>query len=328
MIACVTGANGFIGSHVVDRLLAEGYTVRALVRKSSNLRWLEGKNVDFVYGDVRDAASLPAFVANADLIFHIAALVKARTRDEYFEANERATRRLLEAARLHAPGLRRFLYVSSQTAGGPAPSLDAPVTEDSPPNPITTYGESKIAAEKVVKEYTGVLPWTIVRPPAVFGPRDTEIFIYFQTVARGLNSIIGLGEKRLNLIYVEDLVDGFFRAATADIALHQTYFIASKAFYSWPEVGSIVGRALGKKYFTVRIPHAVVYALAAVAQTVASISGRAATLNLEKARDITRQYWICDVSKAERELGFRENTTIDEAIRRTVAWYREQGWLR
>ena len=328
MTACVTGANGFIGSHLVDRLLSEGYAVRALVRRSSNLRWLEGKGVELVYGDVRDVASLPAFVAGADLIFHIAAVVKARTRDEYFEANERATRHLLEAAHAHAPSLRRFLYVSSQTAAGPAPSLDAPLTEDSPCHPITSYGESKIAAENVVKEWSGRLPWTIVRPPAVFGPRDTEIFIYFQTVARGLNSIIGLGDKRLNLIYSEDLVDGFLRAATADIAVGQTYFLASEDYYSWPQIGGIVGRALNKKFVTLRVPHAVVYLVAMVAQSIAALRRQAATLNLEKARDITREYWICDSSKARRELGFREKYSIDEAIMRTVEWYRQQGWLR
>ena len=327
MIACVTGATGFIGSHLADSLLAQGYTVRTLVRKTSNRRWIQGKNIECIEGDVRDPASLHAFLAGADYIFHIAGVVKARAPEEYFHGNDTATRHMLEAARDHAPALRRFLFVSSQTAAGPAPSADRPLTEDMPANPITTYGRSKIAAETTVKSFTDIVPWTIVRPPAVFGPRDTEIFIYFQTIAKGLNSLIGFGEKRLNLISTEDLVRGIILAATAEVSLHQTYYLASTQAYTWPEVGRISAKLLAKRTVTVRLPHGLVYSVAAVAQLAAALQRKPATLNLEKARDITRQYWLCDSSKALRDLGWRDEVPLEEAIRRTIAWYREQGWL-
>jgi dihydroflavonol-4-reductase len=327
MIACVTGATGFIGSHLADTLLAQGYTVRTLVRTTSNRRWIQGKNIECVEGDVRDPASLRAFLAGADYIFHIAGVVKARAKEEYFHANDTATRHMLEAARDHAPGLRRFLFVSSQTAAGPAPAVDRPLTEDMPAHPITTYGRSKIAAETTVKSFTGIVPWTIVRPPAVFGPRDTEILIYFQTISKGLNSLIGFNEKRLNLIYSEDLVRGIILAATADVSLHQTYFLASTQAYSWPEVGRLSAKLLGKRTVTLRLPHGLVYTVAAVAQLTAAMQRKAATVNLEKARDITRQYWLCDSSKALRELGWRDEVPLEESLARTIAWYREQHWL-
>lgn len=327
MIACVTGATGFIGSHLADLLLDNGFTVRTLVRKTSNLRWIQGKPIECMQGDIRDPQSLAPFLEGADYVFHIAGIVKARTREEYFEANDSATRHLLEATKQFAPNVRRFLYASSQTAAGPAPSRENPVTEDVPPNPITTYGASKIAAEKTVASFTGIVPWTIVRPPAVFGPRDTEIMIYFQTVSKGLNSLIGFNEKRLNLIYSEDLVRGIYLAATSDVSLHRTYFLASERSYTWPEVGRIAADALGKRTITVRLPHAVVYAVAALAQLAAAVQRKAATVNLEKARDITTQYWLCDSSAARRDLGWREEVSLEEAIRRTIAWYREQGWI-
>ncbi|MCZ7555066.1 MAG: NAD-dependent epimerase/dehydratase family protein [Bacteroidia bacterium] len=327
MIISVTGGTGFIGSHLIDRLLEQGHEVRALTRRSSNLRWLEGKPVKLVEGDVRDASSLQTLLDGADVVYHIAGVVKARDRQGYFDGNVKATQNMLEAAHRFAPGLRRFLYVSSQTAAGPSTSLDRPVREDDTPHPITTYGESKWAAEQLVHEWRDRLPWTIVRPPAVYGPRDTEIYIYFQAISRGLNSIIGFDDKRLSLVHSHDLVRGIMLAAEAGHSVGETYFIASEEFYSWPQVGRITAAALNKRFVTLRLPHMLVYSVAAVAQSVAALQRKAATLNLEKARDITQRYWTCDISKAVKELGYRQEMPIDKGIANTVAWYREQKWL-
>jgi nucleoside-diphosphate-sugar epimerase len=328
MIIAITGATGFIGSHLADRMLEAGHEVRALVRRSSNLRWLEGKDIRLVEGDIRDAASLEDFVRDADYIYHIAGVVKARDRQAYFEGNVQATENMLTAAEKYAPGLKRFLYVSSQTAAGPAASLDRPVREEDTPNPITTYGESKVAAEAAVRGMGDRLPWTIVRPPAMYGPRDTEIFIYFQTIARRLNSMIGFDEKRLNLLHSDDLVRGMVLAAEADHSVGETYFIASEQYYSWPQVGKVTAEALGRGTITLRLPHTLVYGVAAVAQFVAALQEKPATLNLEKARDITQRYWICDVSKAKRDLGYRQEMDLETGIRTTADWYRAQGWLK
>jgi dihydroflavonol-4-reductase len=327
MIISVTGGTGFIGSHLIDRLLDQGHEVRALVRRSSNLRWLDGKPVTLVEGDVRDASSLQALLTDVDVVYHIAGVVKARDRAGYFDGNVKATENMLEATHRFAPGLRRFLYVSSQTAAGPSLSLDRPVREDDTPRPITTYGESKWAAEKVVHQWRDRLPWTIVRPPAVYGPRDTEIYIYFQAISRGLNSIIGFDDKRLSLVHSHDLVRGIMLAAEAEHSIGETYFIASEEFYSWPQVGRITANALSKRFVTLRLPHGLVYSVAAVAQSVAALQRKPATLNLEKARDITQRYWICDISKAVRDLGYRQEMPIEKGIVNTVEWYREQKWL-
>lgn len=328
MIISITGATGFIGSHLVDRLLAAGHTVRVLVRASSNLQWLKDKPVTFVSGDITDERTLAPFLEGADFVYHVAGVVKARDRAGYFAGNEGATRAMLETAGRVAPDLKRFLFVSSQTAAGPATSLATPTNEDMPCHPITTYGESKLAAEQAVREYFDEFPCTIVRPPAVYGPRDTEIFIYFQTVARGLNSMIGFDDKRLSLVHVEDLVSGIILAAESERAIGETYFIASDEYYSWPQVGTVTAAALGRSTFTVRLPHAIVFTVAALAQAAASLTGKAATLNLEKARDITQRYWICDVSKARHELGYTQQYPLERGIPHTIAWYREQGWLK
>ncbi|PLX31807.1 MAG: NAD(P)-dependent oxidoreductase [Ignavibacteria bacterium] len=328
MIVSITGGTGFIGSHLVDRCLERGDEVRVLVRKTSNLRWLEGKNVQLIEGDIRDASSLEQFVRDADYVYHIAGVVKARDRAGYFDGNVKATENMLDATQRFAPNVRRFLYASSQTAAGPSSSLDRPVREDDTPQPITTYGESKIAAEDAVRARGKNLPWTIVRPPAMYGPRDTEIFIYFQTIARGLNSMIGFDDKRLSLLHAEDLVTGSILAAEAEVSLGETYFISSEEFYSWPQVGDITARILGSRFITLRLPHALVYGVAGVAQFIAGVQKKPATLNIEKARDITQRYWICDVSKARKDLGYRQHVGLEEGIRATVEWYRQQGWLK
>jgi len=328
MIIAITGGTGFIGSHLVDRMLKQGHEVRVLVRSSSNLRWLEGKPVQRIQGDVRDAASLEALLSGVDVVYHIAGVVKSRDMAGYVQGNVTATKNMLEAAHRHAPQLRRFLYVSSQTAAGPSHDLEHPVREQDEARPITTYGRSKWEAEQVVHTWRDRLPWTIVRPPAVYGPRDTEIFIYFQAVARRLNSLIGFDDKRLSLIHSDDLVRGIILAAESDRSVGETYFISSEEFYSWPQVGRITASVLGRRCMTVRLPHVLVYTVAAVAQGIAAMQGKAATLNIEKARDITRRYWTCEVSKAQQELGYRQHMSIEDGIRNTVEWYRAEGWLK
>ena len=328
MIVALTGGTGFIGSHLVDRLLAQGHEVRTLVRRSSNLRWLEGKAVQLIEGDIRNADSLEGLLRDADYVYHIAGVVKARTKDEYFDGNVRATENMLDATRRYAPNVRRFLYVSSQTVAGPSPSLDRPVREDDEPRPITTYGSSKLEAERAVRSSGDTLPWTIVRPPAMYGPRDTEIFIYFQALSRRLQSLIGFDDKRLSLLHSDDLVAGMQLAAEHEAAVGQTYFISSDTFYSWPQVGRVAGEIMDTRTFTVRIPHALVYTIAVFAQSFAALQRKAATLNIEKARDITRRYWTCDISKAQRELGYRQQMRMEDGIRDTIEWYRGQGWLK
>jgi len=328
MIISITGATGFIGSHLADRMLALGHSVRALVRRTSNLRWLAGKAITLVEGDILDTESLRPFIEHADYIFHVAGVVKARSREEYFQGNEIATRNLLEATKHFAPHTKRFLHVSSQTVSGPSQSADRPVKESDPCAPITTYGESKRAAELAVQEYSPVFPWTIVRPPAVYGPRDTEIFIYFQTIAKGLHSMIGFDEKKLSLIHATDLVRGMHMAAEAANTVGQTYFISSEKFYSWPEVGKVTASVMDRKYFSVRVPHFMVYTIAIVAQTIAALQKRPATLNLEKARDITRAFWTCDPSKALKDFGFKQERTLEEGIRQTIEWYKKERWLK
>jgi nucleoside-diphosphate-sugar epimerase len=325
-IAAVTGANGFVGSHLVDYLLGKNFEVRCIVRKSSNLQWLEGKDVKIFDSGLFDKERLREAFSGVSYIFHVAGVVKAKDESGYFKGNVEATKVLLEVAAEMKDQIKKFIVVSSQTVSGPA-LAGKPVTEGMQPNPLTTYARSKLKQEQVTLSYKDIFPVTICRAPAIFGERDTEIFIYFQVFNRGLTTMIGFDKKELSLLHVADLAEGLYLAAISEKANGEIYFISSEKFYTWDEVGRITSKILNKKAFRIRIPHFVVFTIAAVAQFFAMFSSKPATLNIEKAKDLTQTYWICDSSKAVRELGYKQKVSIEEGIKRTCVWYKQMKWI-
>jgi dihydroflavonol-4-reductase len=325
-VAVVTGANGFIGSHLVDFLLSNNFKVRCIVRKSSNLQWLKGKNIDVLTCGLTDKTGLREAFNGAEYIFHVAGVVKAKKPEGYFEGNVETTRIILDTALEFRNTIKKFLMVSSLTVSGPALN-GKPVDETMDCRPITTYGRSKLAQEELAKSYMDKLPITICRAPAVFGERDTEIFIFFNTFSKGLMTTIGFDKKLLSLIHVSDLVEGFYLAAINKNSAGKVYFISSEKYYTWEEVGNITSKVLNKKPLKVKVPHSVVYTIAAIAQFFAMFSSKPATLNLEKAKDITMHAWICDTSKAKKELGYCQKVSIEEGIQRTCDWYRKMNWI-
>ena len=325
-IAVVTGANGFVGSHLVDYLLTKNFEVRCIVRKSSNLRWLEGKDIKIFDCGLFDKEGLRKAFKDANYIFHVAGVVKAKNEEGYFRGNVEATNVLLEAAKEIKDSLRKFIIVSSQTVSGPS-SIGKPVNEETECKPMTTYARSKLKQEQVTLSYKDIFPITICRAPAIYGERDTEIFIYFQVFNKGLTTMIGFGKKELSLLHVADLVEGLYLAAISEKAKGEIYFISSEKFYNWDEVGKITSEVLGKKALKIRIPHFLVYTIAAFAQFFAMFSSKPATLNLEKAKDLVQSYWICDTSKAVKELGYRQKISVEDGIKRTCEWYKKMKWI-
>lgn len=322
----ITGATGFIGSHLAERLHAKGYALKCLVRKTSNLVWLKDMNIEYIYGDLHDTEVLRKAVAQVDYIYHLAGVTKAKTRAEYFAGNHTATKNLLDAALSHSSNLKRFVHVSSQAAVGPS-EQGIPVDEQTAFHPITTYGVSKMEAEKECINRMDKLPVTIVRPPAVYGPRDKDVFAFFSSMSKGLQPMIGFNNKEVSLIHVKDLVDGIVLAGEHTKAAGQTYFISSERFYNWKEVGEVTAGAMKKRALRLRIPEFIVYTIAAFSELFGLLSRKPVLLNFEKARDIVQDAWTCSIKKAKDELGFKESQTLEEGIRNTVEWYYRNGWL-
>ncbi len=328
MKALVTGATGFVGSHLADLLKSSGLDVRCLHRASSDLRWLEGKGFELVEGSLYDKDSLKRAVEGVDYVYHAAGLIAARDEEEFMRGNRDATRALFEAALEKAPNLKRFLYVSSQTAAGPARSLSEPVDENATPAPITAYGRSKRAAEEYLEGHFDKLPVTIARPPAVYGPRDLALVPLFKFAKLGFATLIGFGEKYVSLIYVEDLVRGLKLAAESDKSIGEKYFLSSENFYTWNELLTAMGKAAGKKRVVkLKLPHFVVFAAGGLSEFFGKFSKKPPVFNFDKAKDFTQTYWICSVEKAKRDLGFRQLTDIETGLEKTMRWYIESGWI-
>jgi dihydroflavonol-4-reductase len=324
--ALVTGATGFIGSHLVELLLKKNVSVRVLLRRSSDTKWLNGLPVEMEYGDLFDMEALRRAVSGVDYVYHSAGLTKAKTREEYFRGNSTGTANILQAVESYSPGLKRFVQISSGAAAGPSHGMD-PITEDTPSQPITTYGLSKRAAEEACQGKMNVLPITIVRPPAVYGPRDKDVFEFFNTMSKGLQPMVGMREKYVSLIHVFDLVRGFEMAATSPNSVGKTYFVTSKGLYDWKQIGEVTRKVLGRPALRIRIPEFGVYAIAAVAELLSKFSSKPALINFEKAKDMVQDYWTFSPVKAEKDFGFVQQISLEEGIKGTVAWYREHKWL-
>jgi nucleoside-diphosphate-sugar epimerase len=325
--AFITGATGFIGSHLVDELLKKNYEIKTLIRKSSSTKWLENKPVEYIEGDLFTEDVLKRALEGVDYVFHVGGVTFARKREEFYRGNVDATKSLLEACHKYNPGLKKFVHVSSQAAVGP--SFDGkPIDETRDYFPLTTYGRSKVEAEKIVMEYFDKFNCTIVRPPAVYGPRDYAIFEYFKSMNRGLQPMIGFDDKLVSLIHGVDLVKGFILAAESEISSSSIYFISSEKFYNWKDVGEITKKILGRRTIRLTIPHFAVKTTAFFSEVFGFFSSKPIVLNREKARELTQAYWICSIEKAKRELGFKETFTLEEGFKDTIDWYKKEGWLK
>lgn len=308
----VTGGSGFIGSHAVERLLADGVAVRCLVRRTSSLRWLP-ESVERVEGDLVSGAGLRDAAAGMDAILHVAGVTKARRTAEFYQGNVRATANLLRAAGDSA----RFVYVSSLAAVGPGRMLD----EDAPPRPVTHYGRSKLEAEGLVGT-RGI----IVRPPVVFGPRDTDVFHLFRTVSRGRMVQIGRQERWFSFIYVKDLAEAL--AAAARSTACGTYFAAHPKAVSWSEFGAAAAGVLGVRLKTLAVTPAIACAVGWCGELWSRVAMKPVIISREKIAEARHEAWTCDPSRARAELGFTASTGLHQAVAETLAWYRKVGWLR
>lgn len=325
IVSFVTGANGFVGSHLVDYLLEQGHEVHAIVRSSSNLQWLDGKDVRLHTCGLNSAEDLKLAFQGANYIYHIAGVVKALTKDGFMKGNVEMTRNVMDAA-AHVSTIKRVLVTSSMAATGYA-EMGSDVDEKSPLKPIEPYGDSKVAQEEVAREYADRVPFTIVRPPGVYGPRDTEIFAFFKAINNGVSAMMGFTPKEMSLIHVRDLVQGMYQAATNENSVGEVYFLGSLECYNWKQLGDYASKAMNKKTWTIKIPHFVIFILGFFGQILESWFGIDVALNKDRAYRITRPSWYCNSNKAVKELGFQQTVSIEDGFKSTIDWYKEKGWL-
>jgi nucleoside-diphosphate-sugar epimerase len=192
---------------------------------------------------------------------------------------------------------------------------------------VSDYGRSKLEGEQALKKRAAELPSVIIRPSTVYGPRDTEVLLYFKFINRGIEPALGWDDRYVSLCYVSDLVDALLLAGRGAGVPGETYFIAHDEVWDWRGISREIAAALGVKTLQVRVPKAILFAAATLAELAATLTGKVAALSRERARVMMEELWVCDVNKAKADLGFSPRIGFAEGARLTTAWYRQQGWL-
>lgn len=324
----VTGASGFVGSHLVDRLLADGARVRCPVRASSRMRWLDPTRVDVARVDFEDERSLAAAVGGCRTVFHVAGATRAPNEAAYRRANEDVTRRLVRACRAAGAATDRFVLMSSLAAAGPS-TPGRPLVEDDPPAPVSPYGRSKLGGETALREEAGdAIAWTVVRPPSVYGPREEDFLKLVRMARDGWVVRVRGRPQPVSVIHVSDLVEATVRAARTAGAVGHVYFIAHPRVTDFDEMARIAGRALGREQLRwISVPRRFVVAFGRVAGAVSAVLARDNPFPPDRLADLLAPAWCCSPARAQSELDWSARIELQAGFADTIAWYRTEGWL-
>jgi nucleoside-diphosphate-sugar epimerase len=308
----VTGATGFIGPHIVARLRADGWRIRILTRRTSLDPALAGPEVDAVPGALEDRDSLVRLIEGADAVVHVAGLIKARSRAAFFRANAESVGHLATIA-ASAPRPPRFILMSSLAAREPQ---------------LSAYGASKLAGEQALIAAGDTLRWTILRPPAVYGPGDRATLSFFRCMARGFGPVLGSADARISLIHARDLAD----AAGVLLADDRGAGLVAEiddghGGYRWREMVEVAARAFGRPARVLPIPKAIPYGVGWINLLLARLPGYTPMLTPGKVREIYHRDWACDSTPIMTQTSWRPRMPLGEGFADTIAWYRQHGWL-
>jgi len=329
----ITGASGFIGSFLVEEGLKRGYKVYAGIRKSSSREYLKDTRIHFLFFDFSSrekvVATLEECKANNihfKYIIHNAGLTKVQKKEEFQQVNCQNTIHFIEALVETGMVPDKFLFVSSLAAYGPGnPDTNQPVRLTDDPKPIELYGKSKLEAERYI---TGLrdFPWLIVRPTGVYGPREKDYFVFFQTIQRGLEPYIGFKKQTLTFIYVRDLVRVIF-IALESIHKQKAWFISDGNEYPSELFAEITKKALNKSTFKITVPLFVVKTIATVGEGIAGLFGKIPTLNTDKYNVLKSTNWRCETEPLQTDLGFKAEYDLERGVNEVLAWYKQEKWL-
>mgnify|MGYP006423457567 FL=1 len=322
----VTGGTGFIGSHLVDKLLQNPSfkTVGCLIRNKE--KWLKKREIVKYRGNLQNLKILKEGTQNIDTVFHLAAITRASSMRDFELHNVEATENLLRVAIKN--GVSNIVVLSSLAATGP--SFSRPVNEDDPLMPVSMYGKSKKLMEQKIHEIAADHPDVsikIIRPPAVYGPRDEEIYSFFKMATFRLCPIVGDGNHpKISLVYVKDVTSALIRAASMKNPGVHTYFVAGQDHYSWSEIINATSVALNRWVYPVKLSSKWIKAAGKVIEKAAAPFGIYPVFNSEKAHEMTMQ-WTCSIKKAKKELNYEPRYTLQSGIAETISWYKKHHWL-
>jgi len=324
----VTGASGFIGSHLVDYLVQQGCIVHALIRKTSDRKWLnKSDRVKLYIADLEEEQPLsPLFLKQADYLFHCAGLTKAKTRERYFRGNANVCEVLYGRCTTVGAKLKAVVHLSSLAAAGPSDQGVA-AQEKFPCKPITYYGESKLEGEEIAIKYTSSLPIVVIRPPVVYGPRELNFLTYLKVLNKGWKLKIGTVSRELSLVYVADLVRAMVQAALCFPKSERIYYVTDGCSYTWDKVADSAMQILDVNARTLDIPEALLGFAANIFETLAWFGSKPAHIDRQKVIDIRQTSWVASSKSFFESHGFQPKYNLNKGLYETVKWYKKNNWL-
>ncbi len=330
MKVLVTGATGFLGSHIAEALVGAGHHVRALIRSSSDTTWLDTlSNTECIQADLHDHQSFIPALKDVDAVVHAAGGGKVKRVKDFYYQNTHITQELVEAIRKSGQPNLKLIFISSIAASGPS-RKSGPRSETDIARPVSHYGRSKLEAESICQSIASNTHLTILRPPAIYGPRDTKMLTVFKGVQKGL--LLKPPGKQMSLLYGPDCADAVVSCLEGNQPSGSVYFVDDGQSHTWRGLGQAVRDAMAhgkkrKRLLSVRVPSGLIYWGGAANELKSKLTGKPALLTRDKWRDGKQGYWLCSSARIEQELGFRAKTTLTQGIAQTLGWYRNEGWL-
>lgn len=323
----ITGATGFIGKHIVQKAILQGYEVYAFVRAYSDLTHLRGAHL--LFGDITDKESIMTALLDLrvnnigiDYVIHAAALTKSNDKKAFFKTNLVGTQNLIEVFRVLNMRPERIVFLSSLAACGPGKIGSTIQITDT--NPVTFYGKSKLQAEPVIKDSN--LPYVIIRPTAVYGPGEKDLFTVFKFINRSINPLLGNRPQELTFIYVDDLVKLVMDALSTEV-INETYFATDGKIYTRKDLTLAISKALNKQPIDLIVPLPLVKGIAYITQTLNKLLGTPGQLNLDKYNELVAESWNCNLEPTLVNMGFESKHDLYSGINKTVQWYKQNKWI-
>ena len=312
----ITGATGFIGRHLTAAL-SKTYSVRGLVRKTSDITTLRDSNVDIAYGDLLIKESLGPALDGIDLVYHLAGEVYSRRKQDYYEGNVLATQNLLEACK--EKGAKRIIFLSSISVYKPA-TRNTLLTEESECEPMTIYGKTKLEAEGLIKGCK--IPWVIVRAPIVYGPHQPPVLnrLFLDALTKTKIYTVGKEDNPRSLCFIGNLVDGLLLLANKLDTNGKIYVLSDHSPYAFDEIVATISAVIGQKISVVHLPNI----LGNISWQINNLMGKLFNLYFIElyAMKTMQLHWECDITKAKKEIRYNPNVTLEMGMKLTMDWIR------